>query len=188
MKIRLGFVSNSSTASFIADLDAYDSVIALAKRMLKVIIEDEDGLLHDEDDLEYYKNLLKKLKKAEELGLDPDKPVIFHSINFNTYIVKKEDGYYVDTDSNTVWDDFMEGVEFGFGDPDVSFDLYDKHQFYILEYDVIGKFVRVYDENTPCKTKHHDPWYEGVELPDGRLICLECEKGNYKEFQIIKDE
>ena len=188
MKIRTGFVSNSSTASFVADLDIYGSVITLAKKMLKIIIEDEDGLLQDKDELNYYKKLLKKLKKAEKLGINPDTPVMFHSINFITFIVKKEDGYHVDTDNNTVWDDFMDGLGFGFGDPDATFDLYDKHQFYILEYDLMGRFVRVYDENTPCKTKHHDSWYEGVELPDGRLICLECEKRSYKEFQIIKDE
>lgn len=187
MKARLGFVSNSSTASFIADLEVYNSVLSLAKKMLKVIIEDEDWLLHDEEELDYYQNLLKKFKMAEKNGLDPNMPVMFHTLNFETFIVKKEDGYYVDTDSNTVWDDFMEGLDF-LDNPDETFNLNEKYQFYILEYDVIGKFVRVYADTTPCKDGHHDPWYEGVELPDGRLICLECEKGNYQEFQIIKEE
>jgi len=154
--------------------------------MLEIIIEDEDDLIGDEEEIKFYKKLLKKLKKAEKAKLDPNHPIMFPSFNYDTYIVKKEDGYYIDTDFNIVWEDFLEGIDDFLEDE--SFNLDEKYFFYILPYDVIGKFTSVNSDNTPCKTGGHDPTYEGIELKDGRLVCLECEKDKLKDYEIIKED
>lgn len=184
MKIRTGFVSNSSTASFIVDLDTYQNTVALARKMLKIMIKDEDGNL-EEDQIELFEDLLDRLNAAEEAGLEPNSAIMFPTFNFETFIVKKEDGYYVDTDFGVDWGDFLEGT--GEIDNEVGFDLTEEgHKFYIIEHDIIGKFIRVYPETTPCETGDHDSLCEGVELPDGRLVCLECEADKLKPFKITK--
>lgn len=183
MKVRQGFVSNSSSASFIVDLDIYDSTIDLAKTMLQVIIDDEDGNLF-EDDIEFFQRLLNTLEAAEQSGLEPDTPIMFPTMNFETFIVKKEEGYYVDTDFGFDWEDFMDGIG------EMSFETdYDLSQagkpFYIVEYDIIGEILRL--DEVPCKTKDHNAYYEAVKLKNGDIVCLECEKEKIKEFKISKD-
>lgn len=184
MKLRNGFVSNSSTTSFIVDLEEYENTIALARKMLKVMIEDEDGNL-EEYDIERFEALLNQLNDAEEAGLDANSPIMFPTTNFETFIMKKDDGYHVDTDFGFDWEDFMEGIgEMNF---EPEFDLYKENvPFYIIEHDIMGKFKEVYADNTPCKTKEHDAWYEGVEIETGEFICLECEKDKIKQFKITK--
>ena len=49
MKIRVGFVSNSSSASYIVDLDKYPTVFSLARAMFKLTINTEKTLLCEKE-------------------------------------------------------------------------------------------------------------------------------------------
>jgi hypothetical protein len=101
MKIRKGFVSNSSSSSFIISDKDFHSVRDLAKYMIKKQIKEaiyEDYYWKD-DSIKDDKNQIKKLKSLNE-----NQPVSFPSCNYDTYIKKIGDQYFVSTCNNTDWD------------------------------------------------------------------------------------
>jgi len=99
MKIRNGFVSNSSSSSFIISVNDFPTVRSLAKYMLKrKIAEYDDYYDEDKEDI-FDKTLIKKLK-----NIDENQNVSFPSCNYDTYIRKVDDCYLVATCNNTDWD------------------------------------------------------------------------------------
>ncbi len=186
MKIRKGFVSNSSTTSFIVELQLYDSVFSLAKKLIKIITDDKYKELNLEKQDKYeFKSYSKKLEIAESKSIDNNTPIMFPTYNFDTYIIKKNDGYYVDTDHILLWEMSLKTIKLDF---DLTYNLIEENLFfYILKYDVFGKFIKN-PMNIPCK--NHNYPYNSVELSNRKLICLECErqKGTLKEFKIANLE
>lgn len=189
MKVRRGFVSNSSTASFLIDLNKFENIFDLTERILTILIEDlRDALFLNERDRKEYSLYRDRLRSAKTKKLDKDTPVMFPTINFDTFIMKKDDGYYVDTDLAPEWDLILDLKDYMFDD---SYDLDSEDvAYYILEYDVIGK---MHDESrSQCLTKNTHPYlYQAVELDDGKIVCLECEfrKGTLGSYTVsdIKD-
>ncbi len=96
MKIRLGFVSNSSSASFIVDLDNYSNTFAVAKAMLELITKHNAILWHEKVEQECAQMELELLDKAIKEGVDPNRPVFIPG-NYDICIVKQEDGYDINT-------------------------------------------------------------------------------------------
>jgi hypothetical protein len=90
MKIRNGFVSNSSSSSFIISEKEYESVFALAEEMIKD--------RNDDDWIE--SNTLDKLYELREYGIDENSPISFMTCNYDTYIMKHKDKYLVATCNN----------------------------------------------------------------------------------------
>lgn len=80
MKIRKGFVSNSSSSSFLIKTD--ESVFDIALKMLEMRNCDWADL-YSEDELYSEINAIKKSK------LDENTPVCFNTTNYKTYIIKK---------------------------------------------------------------------------------------------------
>jgi len=102
MKIRQGFVSNSSSSSFCISTDAYDSVFDVALAMIpKRDWKDQD------------KKLMAKIRKAKGKGgknpIDPNTSISFPSCNYQTYIVKKGDYYLISTCNNHPFYDVLNG-------------------------------------------------------------------------------
>lgn len=101
MKIRSGFVSNSSSSSFIISDKDFPTVRDLAKYMLKKKIQESKDYDDDykEESIDSDRKLILKLKK-----LDENQSVSFPSCNYDTYIKKIGDQYFVATCNNTDWD------------------------------------------------------------------------------------
>jgi len=94
MKIRNGFVSNSSSSSFIINGDAYANIFELTKVMIKQV--------------EYKEQIDIILDRLDKTKKDPNTPVMFYSCNYDTYISKQGDFYFIDTCNNEDWD--LKGV------------------------------------------------------------------------------
>lgn len=140
MKIREGFVSNSSSMSFIVSHEDYPSIFELAKEMIKIrdqlwyeIFNDVQRMtLKPEDDL------IKQLEEAEKRGMHPNTPVFFDTTNYSTYIVEYKGDFYVETCNNhNFWDEIIIDhlIEDGFEDKNTDLQKF----FYICT----GKMKRI---------------------------------------------
>jgi len=143
LKIRLGFVSNSSSASFIVDLEEYPTVFSVAKAMFELIIRNPEISL-DEDDKEFAKIELELLEQAIKDGVDQDLP-IFIPGNYDTCIVKKEYCYDINTNfDHPFWKlTGFDGVDyFGYMD-DLDMEYYFP---YIGKYGTLNDYKTKYSE------------------------------------------
>jgi len=98
MKIRQGFVSNSSSSSFIVSKQDYVSVFELAKDMIPMREWSEDS------------DLIKKIEEAEIKGMDVNTGICFNSCNYETYIMKYKDYYLISTCNNHAWEDAINTI------------------------------------------------------------------------------
>ena len=104
MKIRTGFVSNSSSSNFIID-GSYKTVFDLAKAMINIRDEDYDG---DPK----YRLEIANINKAIREGRDPDSSIFFMSCSYDTWIKKVFGLYLVTSCKNEPFLNELEGVCF----------------------------------------------------------------------------
>ena len=184
MKVRQGFVSNSSSSSFIIRQESYDSVFDLAKTMIPAREWEES----DPD-------LIKKIEEAEIKGMDPNTSLSFGSCNYETYIVKHKDYYLVSTCNNHRWEDHIDSLghfpddlkdlvnwddsnQWGSASGAAFEDLEDLvsklSSFWYPEYNVGGKPL---DYEDPRRDKHKcsEHWYDIIEIKGKKdPVCVVC--------------
>jgi hypothetical protein len=102
MKIRTGFVSNSSSSNFIID-GSYKTVFDLAKAMINIRDEDYDG---DPK----YRSEITDINKAIREGKDPNSSIFFMTCNYDTYIRRIFDLYIVTSCNNHSFIHDLEGI------------------------------------------------------------------------------
>ena len=98
MKIRNGFVSNSSSSSFIISDKKFPTVRSLATYMIKQKIKESRFNREEDEYINYDKEYMNNLQNVDE-----NYPVSFPSCNYDTYIRKIGDCYLVATCNNTDW-------------------------------------------------------------------------------------
>jgi len=96
MKIRDGFVSNSSSASFIVRAKSFRDVFDLASKMIPRREWNESGLGNDH-------TLMTNIRLARRRGMDPNTPICFDSCKYETYIATEGPYFLVATCNNTDW-------------------------------------------------------------------------------------
>jgi len=180
MKIRSGFVSNSSSSSFLIPLDEFKSVFDIAREMIK--IRDEDW----KDDIVSRSDSWKVIDNLEQSGMDPNTPVSFPTTNYNTWIVRTPNGYLVDTCNNHDWT--FEGVWaehiWDFNVP--GYTEKDDHRLqddrvYFLHLGLFGKLIKSYKWYDTCKQIANREDWTGtcggylLKLDDDSVICPICE-------------
>jgi hypothetical protein len=181
MKTRNGFISNSSTSSFIIKTSDYESVFDIAIKMVPVRGFDVDD-----------KNLIKKIYEYEAKGFSKNHPIAFTTVNYDTFIIRGDKYYFVSTCNNhcfyglsgfTGVDDYMsdydtikileEAKKIGIAAKDKD-DLYEfeiKHNSFYLwpEYDKIGSSVYLY-----TKKEFKCRWHNVIKTTEDDFWCLDC--------------
>ncbi len=188
MKIRQGFVSNSSSSSFVVSSNDYATVFDLAKKMLE--IRDEDG---------GWKNTkTEKINQALREGKDPNTSIYFATGNYDTYIIRAFNHYLVMTCNNHRFDEQIDTVgcpraieewlranKYWSEEGDASWDFDEKIESWKLQcgevfwspaYDLELSLYDYFKDKcvlTHCKNKGH---FSNIMIhaPTGKKICPIC--------------
>lgn len=186
MKIRHGFVSNSSSASFIIKKNAYESIFDLALNMIEIRDRDWATWGHTED-IELKTKIINAVNEPIDF-------ISFPTTNYDTFIGKFKNYYAVST-CNNHWDFFdeLKGIvkdeernefltkELGFQEHDKDdFELHfsQKYYFWYPMFNVIGREMG-YQERQKVKKKDictNDKHYNDfiVEKDTGIILCQAC--------------
>jgi hypothetical protein len=188
MKIRTGYVSNSSSASFILKPDAYPDVFAIAEHMIGKRKWGTDA------------SDIHKVQQARK-RFDPNHPISFDTCNYRTYIAKF-DNYVIYTCNDSefhlagktnqpspelirellalpeVNDVMLEDFERDCNPVTIwkalNYNLDKVHYFWYVDYGIVAKAV--WQRKQICQRHSYvDP----LLLESGELICPYCRFKNY---------
>jgi len=101
MKIRSGFVSNSSSSSFIIRKSKFPNSVAIARSMLDDYI---DTCKSDFEENDFFIDKFNLSKESLDI-IDVDSDIMFNSTNYDTFITNLDHNYiHVATCQNVIWD------------------------------------------------------------------------------------
>lgn len=167
MKIRTGFVSNSSSSSFTTT--HYKDVFEVATIMLNQRYEawgdDEESKSHD--------GAIKTIAQAREAGMDPNTPIVFNSPNYETYIAydRKTKRILVSTCNNVAWEIRTDWWSDCFEDENDQ-KIMDSTSYWSPESDMYGREEYVWGSMKQiCPTHQSRIFTSGVS---GEEFCSNC--------------
>lgn len=169
MKIRNGFVSNSSSSSFVISLSENNcaTVFDLAKKMIR---------RRDFDDNE---SLITKLDKLVAEGIDPNTNISFNSCNYETYIVKEGDLAFINTCNNHDFEQILTVLhdEDDCGNEDWTKKLEtleEDHQFLSPYEGVLGAPLRGWSSGNYCHQCWRSFWTFHLLTGEAIELCPNC--------------
>jgi len=203
MKMRFGFVSNSSSQSFLIDMKAYPTVFDLALHMLE--IRNDDYKDYDEKNKERF--FSEEVHCSEERRIitserDRNTSVSFSSCNFDTEITCVGNAFFVATCNNhpfhvhlngrlnlydatlncdwlkeTFKDEDIEGIE-----QDLEYEIEKRFQqrpFWWPRYDLVLKIIDYEDkrhDQFKCRDQGHwmSPYIIAEGQYTGKIVCPHC--------------
>jgi hypothetical protein len=189
MKTRIGFVSNSSSASYLVPLSAFNTVFDLAEQIIK--IRDDDWAEIGSEGIRY--NTKEKLLRAKDRAISPDTPVQFQTTNYPTWIKKTDKGFILETCNNHhELNMLMDQINAKYAEDhrELGIDEYEREpsskffseQFYFLEIEKLGhkKYVKGPRGDTDARcSRTGDEGYRCnnaiLVLNDGTETCTRCE-------------
>ena len=185
MKIRNGFVSNSSSSSFIINGKISD----VANSMLKTVIEDysdwgnEKATKKDLAEYEKWASNLKKALKNEDV-LSGKIGITMPSCNYETYILQVDDQIHVSTARNHEWDtDSMgnvmsEGGGFDEGKDDIVYKTLKNADYFNVKNTLIHSQEKCTKNDLSCP--HCKVGYVFYVKCEGKTLCSHC----YEEIKL----
>ena len=178
MKIRTGFVSNSSSSSFLIDKGDYNDTLELALHVALIISEHETNANPDSQEMEErYQAVLNNLINVKEVDLDPNIPIHIPSFIYDTYIGKKKENYYVDSDRKYLLNELENWQKKETKRIRLYLKEHEKY-FYLSQYDVFGTIPLGKIEI--CSNESHDE-IEKIKLKNGDFVCPICESDKIQE-------
>lgn len=172
MKIRTGFVSNSSSSSFIISKEGYTNIKDLAIAMIAARDFDDDQEL---------------IKVVKEKDIPNGCGISFNTCNYRTYISETKNFYLIFTSRNHCFRyelkgviDFLpeeikeefERIEFSPQIDNCLSGIKNHYTYWYPECDVIG--------TSPQKIGYCDKHYDDmIKLENGDIICPWCYKDKY---------
>jgi len=193
MKIRNGFVSNSSSSSFIIDINAGDTDMnTIATGMFKIITDDFGEWAAPK---KYRAKIIKKRKivranltkalKRKDV-IDGQIGIVMPSCNYETFIIQKDNKIYIATCNNHLWHDVISVRDIEYDE--IQYEDFKKVMSDSFFFDVFNKMIH--------STERFDDDDEIGESSDNRMkilygaktsaICPKCKKTPYSYVETVE--
>lgn len=192
MKTRQGFVSNSSSSSFIIEAQkhsTYKTVWDVAKAMLETRQRDYASDPYSNEENKEVIPASRIIQEVENLNMPLDTPITMHSVQYETYIYKKNGKIYVDTCNNVPWDldvqdsntEFGDGLYYSPEDGDTDKDRdYSDIDFFHIDYGIFASEPK-YSDKKKCNCTGYST---KLKLVDGSILCTACDAEQIKTLKV----